>query len=109
DLQKYYRKSWEKLMKKQDEQTSCCIMKNIERGCAEGLYRKDLNAEILAKIYGKATHMIVEELSSSNSKFSRRELIWELHNYHVHAIATPKGLALWKEYGKQQPAKTFQY
>jgi len=109
DLQKYYRKSWEKLMEEQDGQTSCCIMKNIERGQKEGLYRSNLNAQIVAKLYGKATFMIVEELSDSHSKFTRRELIWELHNYHIHAIATPKGLALWKEYGKTSTAKINQY
>ncbi len=97
DLQKYYRKSWETLMKKQDEQTSCCIVKNIERGREEGLYRKDLNTDIIAKLYGKATYMIVEELSVPNSRFTRRELIWELHDYHIRAISTAKGLALWKE------------
>jgi tetracycline repressor-like protein len=105
DLQKYYRKSWERLMKKQDEQTTCCFMKNLERGHKEGLYRKDLNAEIVAKLYGKSTYMIVEELSTSDSKFSRKELIWELDDYHIHAIATPKGLALWKDYGEKNTAR----
>lgn len=98
DLQKYHRKSWEMLMQKQDEHVMNCITKNIERGIAEGLYRQDLNPEITAKIYAKATNMIVEEISNPHSPFSRQQLIRELHNYHVHAIATPKGLELWKQY-----------
>jgi AcrR family transcriptional regulator len=101
DLQKYYRKSWELLMNKQDTHVMGCIMKNIERGIREGLYRSDLNIEIVAKIYAKATFMVVDEISQSASKFSRRELIWELHNYHIHAIATPKGLKTWDKYSRE--------
>ena len=98
DLQKYYRKLWELLTNKQDGHMIDCIMRNLERGTREGLYRNDLNTEIIAKIYAKATYMVVEELSNPNSKFHRKQLIWELHNYHVHAIASPEGLQLWKEY-----------
>ena len=98
DLQKYYRKSWELLMEKQDGQVIHSIVKNIERGISEGWYRSDVNPEIVARIYSKATYMVVDEISNSASKFSRRELIWELHNYHIHAIATPAGIERWKRY-----------
>lgn len=101
DLQKYYRKSWELLMQKQNFHVLNSIIKNIQRGINEGLYRTDLEPEIIAKIYAKATFMIVEEMSSSSSNYSRRQLIWELHNYHIHAIATEKGLKLWKEYSNE--------
>ncbi len=98
DLQKYYFKSWETLMQKQDEHLINSILKNIEKGIAEGNYRSDIDPEIIARIYAKATYMIVEELGNPKSKFSRKELIKELHNYHISAIATPKGLKLWKKY-----------
>lgn len=101
DLQKYYRKSWELLMNKQDTHVNGCIIKNMERGIKEGLYRNDLNVEIVAKIYAKAAFMVVDEISQSASKFTRRELIWELHNYHIHGIATPKGLKIWDKYSRE--------
>ncbi len=102
DLQKYYYKSWETLMKKQDEHIINSIVRNIEKGIAEGNYRPDVNPAVIARIYAKATYMIVEEISNPNSKFSRKEMIWELHNYHIHAIATPKGLRLWKKYNETE-------
>ncbi len=101
DLQKYYRKSWETLMKKQDEHIINSIVKNIEKGIAAGHYRTDVNPEVIARIYAKATYMIVEEIANPNSRFSRKEMVWELHNYHIHAIATPKGLKLWKKYNTE--------
>ena len=102
DLQKYFHKSWELLMKKQDGHMLECISHNIERGIREGFYRSDLNIEIVGKIYAKATYMVVEEIAQPASKFTRRQLIWELHNYHIHAIATPKGLRLWKKYNEDE-------
>jgi TetR/AcrR family transcriptional regulator, cholesterol catabolism regulator len=101
DLQKYYYKTWETLMKKQDEHIINSIVKNLEKGIAEGNYRGDVNAQVIAKIYAKATYMIVDEIGNPNSNFSRKEMVWELHNYHVHAIATPKGLSLWKKYNSE--------
>ncbi|MBK9012637.1 MAG: TetR/AcrR family transcriptional regulator [Saprospiraceae bacterium] len=101
DLQKYYFKTWEVLMKKQDEHIINSVVKNIKKGIAEGNYREDVNAEVIAKIYAKATYMIVDEIANLNSIFSRKEMIWELHNYHIHAIATPKGLKLWKKYNSE--------
>ncbi len=101
DLQKYYYKTWETLMKKQDEHIINSVVRNIKKGITEGNYREDVNAEVIAKIYAKATYMIVDEIASPNSSFSRKEMIWELHNYHIHAIATPKGMKLWKKYNTE--------
>ncbi len=98
DLRKYYRKVWELLTTQQDEHVIGCMKVNLLRGIQEGLFRHDMNVEIVARIYAKATYTIVDELAKSNSEFTRRELIRELHDYHVHAIATPKGLELWKHY-----------
>ena len=102
DLQKYYYKSWETLMKKQDEHIINSIVKNLEKGIQEGNYRPDLDPQIIAKIYAKATYMIVDEISNPKSSYSRKEMIWELHNYHFHAISTPKGLQLWKKYNNEK-------
>lgn len=101
DLQKYYFKTWEILMKNQDERIVNSIIQNIEKGIAGGYYREDVNQEVIARIYAKATYMIVDEIANPNSQFTRKEMIWELHNYHIHAIATPKGLKLWKKYNSK--------
>jgi TetR/AcrR family transcriptional regulator, cholesterol catabolism regulator len=101
DLQKYYFKTWKILMKNQDERIVNSIIQNIEKGIAGGYYREDVNAEVIARIYAKATYMIVDEIANPNSQFTRKEMIWELHNYHIHAIATSKGLKLWKKYNSK--------
>lgn len=64
-------------MKKQDEHIINSIIMNMEKGIEEGNYRADLNPPVIARIYAKATYMIVEEIANPNSKFSRREMIWD--------------------------------
>ncbi len=100
DLQKYHRASWELMMQKQNEHDIDLIIENIKKGIEEGLYRTDFEPEIVAKIFAKSSHMVVNELSDRNSKFSKKQLIKELYEYHVNGISTPKGKALWKEYSK---------
>ncbi|MEK7254082.1 MAG: TetR/AcrR family transcriptional regulator [Bacteroidota bacterium] len=102
DLQKYYRKSWELLTDKRDERVAVCIRRNIERGIAEGLYRSDLQPEIIAKLYARLTQAIIELMADvSAAKFSRQQMIWELHNYHIHGIANVKGLKQWEQYSSE--------
>lgn len=98
DLRKYHHKAWELMTTTQDEYAIQCMKMNLIKGMKEGLFREDMNPDIVVRIYAKAIHAIVDELALSNSAFSRRELIRELHDYHVHAIATPKGLKLWAKY-----------
>ena len=98
DLQKYYRRSWELLISEQDHSMVNCILSNLSRGISEGLYRDNLNREIVAKIYNKASFMVVDEIARASSAYNRRQLISVLHDYHIHAIATEKGLKLWKQY-----------
>lgn len=98
DLRKYYRRVWELMTTQKDEHVIGCMKANLLRGIQEGLFRDDMKVEIVARIYAKAAYTIVDELAKTSSPFSRRELIRELHDYHVHAIATPKGLKLWQQY-----------
>ena len=98
DLQKYYRHSFEILMKEQNEFVYQCFIENIKRGVEEGLYRSDLNPEIVARIYSSSSFFVVEALADPSFKYSRKELIEELYNYHVRGIATAKGVRLWEKY-----------
>ena len=100
DLQKYYRSSFNILMKKQDGFIYECFFKNINRGISEGLFREDVNPEIVARIYAKTSYFVVDALSDPNIKYTRKQLIQELYNYHVRGIATTKGGKLWEKYNR---------
>jgi AcrR family transcriptional regulator len=97
DLQKYYGKLWEETLKSQEEYDVAFIMDNLKRGRKEGFYRRNLDDEMVAKIFNKATLVIVNEMSNVNSKMSQKRMLKELHDYHMRSITTPEGLTEWKK------------
>ena len=50
DLKKYYPQHYQKTLKARREGIYRYILVNLEKGIKEGLYRKDMNKEIIAKL-----------------------------------------------------------
>ena len=65
---------------------------NLERGIKEGLYRNDLNPDIVAKLYVGKTLIVVDEEVFPLKEYNRENLYKEYINYHIHGVASPKGL-----------------
>ena len=51
DLQKYYRKSWQMMETYHKNYIQSIIKNNITRGINEGFYRKEIDADIISKLY----------------------------------------------------------
>ena len=98
DLQKYYRSVWNELEKMRVEYVYSNIKENIEWGIKEDLYRKDLDAEIIAKLYIHKTQLMTNEEIFSLEDYKRHELIKQFISYHLHGIMSVKGLKLWNQY-----------
>jgi len=101
DLQKYYGKLYSEVMARQDQFDLELISKNIKRGQKEGFYRKDIKVEIVAKMFTKLTLVVVNEMANKNSKYSRRDLVKELHQYHMRSLTTTDGQLKWEKLYKQ--------
>lgn len=100
DIQKYYGDIWLMIQKLQTTYFAQIIKTNIERGMTEGLYRKDLNADIVAKLYVGKTFIIVDEEVFPLKEYNIENLHWEYIRYHIHGIASTKGLKLLEKYSK---------
>jgi DNA-binding XRE family transcriptional regulator len=94
DLRKYYPHHFQKVVKTRREGIYSYILLNLKKGKKEGLYRSEMNEEVIAKLYLSRSEMIhnndlytVEELTSV--KISEELLI-----YHVRGIATEKGIVV---------------
>lgn len=97
DLQKYYKRLWDEVLEKQDKHDIACISKNIKRGQREGFYRKNIEADIIAKMFTKLTLVVLNEMANKNSQHSRKKLVKELHDYHMRSLTNEVGLAKWKK------------
>ncbi len=91
DLKKYYPMHFEKFNKRKHSRMLDSILKNLKRGKKEGLYRKDLNEELITKM-----HIVRMESIMSSGLFSFEEIISplffsEAFKYHLFGIVSDKG------------------
>lgn len=91
DLQRYYPEAWAILDEYKKGHLSKMVTTNIERGIKEGLYRDDLNPEIIAKIYSSKAECVVDHQLFPFSRYAVIDVYREFLNHHIRGIASAKG------------------
>ena len=96
-LQKYYPKIHENFSERQFTVAHECILENLETGKSLGLFRKDINAEVISRIYFLIITGTKNQELFPNSEFPAYQLIPTYLEYHLRGIATEKGLQILEE------------
>jgi DNA-binding XRE family transcriptional regulator len=92
DLKKYYPQHFQKVVKTRREGMFKYILLNLKKGKEEGLYRDDMDEEIIAKLYlSRAESININDLYTVE-EFTSIKIFIELLIYHVRGIATEKGI-----------------
>jgi TetR/AcrR family transcriptional regulator, cholesterol catabolism regulator len=92
DLKKYYPQHFQKTDKARREGIYEYILLNLKKGIKEGLYREEMNKEIIAKLYlSRAENSHLNELFT-REEFTSLKIFIEILTYHVRGIATEKGI-----------------
>lgn len=91
DLQKYYRSTWQLLSNVHEQHFFRVIKDNLERGLAEGVYRQDMNPDIVARLYISKSSSAADQECFPLTEYPVEELFIELMNYHLHGIVSQKG------------------
>ena len=94
DMQKYYPEIWQTFQDFSESQIFDNIKLNLERGIREGIYRPEIDSDIIAKLYVSKTNCVIDEESFPSKKYDKVKLFKQFFTYHVYGIATPKGLKL---------------
>ncbi|UZO81306.1 TetR/AcrR family transcriptional regulator [Aquimarina sp. ERC-38] len=93
-LQKYYPKIYATLKKKQFEVMQDCVIENLNRGIANGVFLKHINIEFISRIYFMGMNSIKDQDMFPNKQFEVAELQQNYLEYHIRGIATNKGLQI---------------
>ena len=96
-LQKYYPKIHMTLKDKQFEMMQECTMQNIREGIQMGIYRENLDAEFIARIYFSGVTSLKDQRLFPENKYSSSELMDDYLEYHLRGIVTPKGRKILNE------------
>jgi len=92
DLKKYYPAQYQKIVKARREGTYSYLMLNLRKGKKEGLYRADMDEEVIAKLYLSRSENVHFGEIFTVSEFTSSQLFIELLKYHIRGIATEKGI-----------------
>ena len=92
DLKKYYPHHFQKTIKTRREGIYTFILFNLKKGKEEGLYRAEMDEEIIAKLYISRIEGIHLNDLFSVEEFTSMKHFMELLTYHIRGIATPKGI-----------------
>ncbi len=92
ELRKYYGSVWQKFEEHKNQFIQQSILANIKLGQKQGLFRTDLNAEIISRIYTNRIDMILDGNVFPVNEFAFKEIVHQLLIYHIHGISTLKGI-----------------
>jgi len=92
DLSKYYPSHYQKIIKARRSGIYEYILLNLRKGKRDGLYRDDLNEEIIAKLYLLRVESIHLNDIYSVEEFTSNKIQTELLKYHLRGISTERGI-----------------
>lgn len=105
DLKKYYPHHYQRIVKTRREGVYDYILLNLKKGKKEGLYREEMNNEIIAKLYLSRSESIHHNDLFTVEEYTSLELFLELLTYHIRGIATEKGIAVLEKKIKELETK----
>jgi len=88
-LKKHYPEIYQKLISQSKTECHSMFEQNIEKGIQEGLYRNELNIQSHIYFYYALISSINENIVSEKES---KKLELEALEYHIRAMATPKGI-----------------
>ena len=91
DMQKYHPQAWQLFKKFKAGYILGCVEENINRGIAEGVYRKDLNISIIARIRIELVELAFNPEIFPPDKNNITKVQMALLDHFLHGIVTLKG------------------
>ena len=96
-LQKYYPKTYQRIIKKEFIMFKDCIMNNIRKGIDDGLYRSDIDPDVITRFYFSLVMSIHDADLFQYKRNTKDKLEIDILEYHTRAISTPKGIEILEE------------
>ena len=91
DLQRYHRDAWTIMAEYQQGFMYKVVLRNLDRGIAEGLYRSEINVDIMTKIHIATSFVLFDETIFPSSEYSKVTVFKEYLLHYLHGIVSEKG------------------
>jgi hypothetical protein len=97
ELKKYYEPIFNEFLSRKQVDIYSHISKNLHKGISEGLYRADLNIDLVAGIYVRNLIDLNDKEYCFVANISHNEVFETLFEGHIRAISTPEGIAYFEK------------
>jgi AcrR family transcriptional regulator len=98
DLRKYHHQAWSLYLEYKENVYIRSLVETLETGVAEGLFRKEIDPEILAVLRVEQIQMSLENLIYNRTRFAFQEVQIQLFNHFLNGLVSDKGRKLLKKY-----------
>ncbi|MGG9971128.1 TetR/AcrR family transcriptional regulator [Ferruginibacter sp. SUN002] len=106
EMQKFHPSAFKRFQKHKDEFILKMIHQNLERGITEGLYRDDINVEVLSKFRLESMMLIFNiEVFPLAKTYPLKELMLIIGEHFLYGISSPKGYKLIQKYQQERIKK----
>jgi AcrR family transcriptional regulator len=105
DLHKYYPQAFKLFLAHKNDYVYGKIKQNINRGIKEGLYRDDLNLEIVSRYRVESIVIAFNPEFQSSVKSSLVSIAQELSTFFLYGVVNEKGYKLINKYSKNRSKK----
>lgn len=106
DMQKYHPEQMKRMEESRHHTVSTTMIRNMEKGMKEGLYRDDLKPDIVAALYVSAIETFFRKVAFDETEYSFQDLYLELFRLHIRGIASEKGIRYLVEKMRQEQTPT---
>lgn len=98
EVQRYYPEAWKVFDKHRQENALQAIIRNLKRGMEEGLFRSELDAELVARLRIASYSHTNDSGILPQDRYSFIQIQEVLFDLYLHSIATPAGLERYHQY-----------
>lgn len=91
DMQKYYPEAWKLFVEHRQDFVVKIIGRNLELGIRQGLYRRDLNVDLVARLYTSKMELLMNQSLFPVGEFGKDDTVTEFMKYHFYGIANDAG------------------
>lgn len=102
DLQKYHHKAWQIWTEFKNAFICTSVVNNLKRGVEEGLYRPEINPEILAVVRMESVQLGFDEQLFPTTKYDLTTVQVNILEHFVYGLLTEKGKKLYLKYRKEK-------
>lgn len=102
ELERFYPEAYDLFIKKLADQDVNAMKNNILQGKDEGLYREEIDAELMARFHIETSLMMCQKNLLMNDQYDLRHVSAQINEHFIYGILSPKGVKEYQKYKVKQ-------